>query len=317
MTQFDNIHRIVEDQNTDPIKGAVKWSPVKSLFLLSMYGTTALGVLYFLNWDVLILFGVKTSAVLLLGHSVGMHRRLVHNSFDCPKWLEYFLVYMGVLVGLGGPYTMIKTHDTRDWAQRKPKCHDYFAHRRTPLQDALWQMHCDIVLANPPRIVYEARIAKDRFYHFIEKHWIAVHLPWVILFYLVGGLPWVIWGVCAQIATTVTGHWLIGYVAHRDEASDWEVKGAGVQGYNVKFCGLITMGECWHNNHHAFPGSALIGIYPGQVDPGWWFIKLLRVLGWAKNIRTSINLPTRSELRWTNNIGKIRAIYWTGVKWKN
>ncbi len=301
---FENIHRIVENEQANAISGQVRWSPVKSIFLISMYAMTILGITNFFSCSALAVFTIKTIAVLLLGHSVGMHRRLIHNSFECPLWLEYFLVYMGVLVGLGGPYTMIRTHDTRDWAQRKPKCHDYFAHRGNPLQDSIWQMHCDIKLDLPPQIILEPRIANSRFYHFIEKHWIAVHLPWVILFYYCGGIPWVIWGICAQIATTITGHWLIGYIAHQDEPTNWHVRTAGVQGYNVKFTGLITMGECWHNNHHAFPGSAVIGINKGQVDPGWWLIKFFKLIGLATNIKTPKDLPHRPELQWIGTAPK-------------
>ena len=51
----------------------------------------------------LALFVITTAAVLLLGHSLGNHRKLVHNSFRCGKWLEYLLVYCGVQVGLAGP----------------------------------------------------------------------------------------------------------------------------------------------------------------------------------------------------------------------
>ena len=35
------------------------------------------------------------------------------------------------------------------------------------------------------------------------------------------------------------------------------------------------MGESWHNNHHAFPASALHGLYPGQLDIGFQFVRLL------------------------------------------
>lgn len=298
MTHFENIHRVHEGVGADAVSGQVVWSPVKSLFVVAMYGATFVAITNYFAWDAFALFVLKTGAVLLLGHSVGMHRRLIHNSFACPLWLEYCLVYMGVLVGLGGPFTMIRTHDIRDWAQRKPKCHDYFAHRREPLQDAFWQMHCEVRLDHPPQIVPEPRIANSKFYRFIETHWIAVHLPWVIGFYALGGVAWVLWGVCAQIAVTVTGHWLIGHIAHQDEPTGWHVRGAGVQGYNVKFCGLITMGECWHNNHHAFPGSANIGLYQGQIDPGWWLIKFFQALGLATSIRTPEDLPERPELLW-------------------
>ena len=55
-----------------------------------------------------------------------------------------------------------------------------------------------------------------------------------------------------------------------------------MQGYNVPFAALLTMGESWHNNHHAFPGSARLGLRAGEWDPGWWvllgFIPLVGVL---------------------------------------
>ena len=51
------------------------------------------------------------------------------------------------------------------------------------LLDAFWQMHCDVKLNHPPQIIPEPRIANSKFYNFIEKHWIAVLLPWVIIFY--------------------------------------------------------------------------------------------------------------------------------------
>jgi stearoyl-CoA desaturase (delta-9 desaturase) len=44
------------------------------------------------------------------------------------------------------------------------------------------------------------------------------------------------------------------------------------------------MGEAWHNNHHAYPGSARIGIHPGQSDWGYAFICLLRRAGLAWDI---------------------------------
>jgi len=66
-----------------------------------------------------------------------MHRRLIHRSYDCPLWLERLFVYLGTLVGMAGPYGMIRQHDIRDWAQRKPRCHPYLAHRSGLLRDGL------------------------------------------------------------------------------------------------------------------------------------------------------------------------------------
>ena len=116
-------------------------------------------------------------------------------------------------------------------------------------------------------------MAEDRFYRFLERTWMAQQLPWAALFLAVGGLPWLVWGIAARVAASVTGHWLVGYFAHNRGPRSWHVEGAGVQGYNVRYCGLITMGEAWHNNHHAFPASARLGLGPGEVDPGWWVLR--------------------------------------------
>jgi stearoyl-CoA desaturase (delta-9 desaturase) len=302
MADFDNIERVRSAPHHDASAGRVVYAPVKSMFILSAYVLTAVGLVYYLRIDTFLLFLAKIAAVLLLGHSVGMHRRLIHRSFDCPLWLERFLVYMGVLAGLGGPFTMIRTHDFRDWAQRQPDCHPYFAHRRPPLVDAIWQMHCEVRLESPPDFVIEPEVAEDPFYRFIERQWILVHLPWALAFLALGGWGWAIWGVATQVAATVTGHWLIGYFAHQPHGehgpAHYEVRGAGVQGRNVPLTGLITMGEGWHNNHHAFPGSARLGLFPGQSDPGYRFIKALEALGLAWDIRLPQHLPVRKPLSW-------------------
>src|SRR5204863_8446758 len=86
-------------------------------------------------------------------------------------------------------------------------------------------------------------------------------------------------GNCGAVAASVTGHWLVGYFAHNRGPRSWHIEGAGVQGYNVPWCGLITMGEAWHNNHHAFPGSARLGLGAGEADPGWWVLLVLARLG--------------------------------------
>lgn len=110
------------------------------------------------------------------------------------------LVYLGVLVGMAGPTAMIRTHDMRDWAQRQRECHDYFGHRAGFWRDGWHQLHCELRLDHPPVFRLEPRIAADPFYAWLERHWMAQQLPWAVLFYEVGGLPWLVWGVCVRVA---------------------------------------------------------------------------------------------------------------------
>jgi stearoyl-CoA desaturase (delta-9 desaturase) len=289
--------RIVTRVGSDPVSGGVHWAPAKSLWIGSMtMGALVLGPLFF-SWSALLLF-VGTSAVTLcVGHSVGMHRRLIHNSFECPLWLEYACVYLGVLVGMAGPVGMIRVHDMRDWAQRQRQCHDYFAHRAGFWRDGWHQLHCTLRLNRAPEFQLEPRIARDRLYHLLERTWMAQQLPWALVFFSLGGMPWLVWGVFTRVSVCVTGHWLVGHFAHREGGQTWVVEGACVQGFDVKLAGLISMGESWHNNHHAFPGSARLGLEPGQVDLGWLLLLRFERLGLAWNIVVPERLPPRAALR--------------------
>lgn len=291
-----NDHRVRTDPRRCVSQGKVTWEPVRSLWFIAMaLGAVVGGGLNF-RWSGLALFLGSTATMLLFGHSLGMHRKLIHDSYDCPRWLEYLLVYCGVLVGLNGPLGMIRAHELRDYAQRLPDCHDYLRHGQRMQVDAWWQLNCELRLDHPPQIDIEPRIADDRIYRFMQSTWMAQQLPWALLFFAVGGWGWVFWGVCARVTASVFGHWLIGYFAHNHGQRQYEVHGAAVQGHNVRFASLLTMGECWHNNHHAYPGSAKLGLHAGEWDPGWWVLLGLRKLGLVWNLRLPEDLPARPEL---------------------
>lgn len=289
--------RMIAGPDSDAVAGRVVWSPAKSLWTAAMtLAALVLGPLT-ASWDAVALFVVTTAITICAGHSVGMHRLLIHRSFRAPVWVEHMLVYLGTLVGMAGPFGMIAAHDIRDWAQRQTACHDLYAHRRGPLIDAVWQMHCEVRLDNPPEFVIEPRVRNDRFYRFLERHWMLQQAPWALLFFALGGWSWLVWGVPVRVAVSLTGHWLVGHLAHRRGHQGWRVDGVAVQGYNIRHLGLITFGESWHGNHHAFPESARLGLEPGQIDPGWWFIRSLQWLGLASNVRQPADLTPRAGLR--------------------
>lgn len=80
------------------------------------------------------------------------------------------------------------------------------------------------------------------------------------------------------------GPLLVNTVAH--------IKRFGYQSYdcgdesrNVWFVAALSMGEGWHNNHHAFPQSARHGLKALEIDPTWITISLLKILGLATEIR--------------------------------
>lgn len=68
--------------------GQVTWSAKKSLWLSFNMLAAVIGGAIFFSWSALLLFIATAGVTLCFGHSIGMHRRLIHNSFYCPQWLK-------------------------------------------------------------------------------------------------------------------------------------------------------------------------------------------------------------------------------------
>jgi len=286
----------LDGAGASPLLGRPVLDPPKALWNgLMLVGALTLTP-FFTSWSAVVLFLAMTYATLLVGHSVGMHRMMIHRSFTCPKPLERALIYIGVLVGISGPFGVIRIHDTRDWAQRQTKCHDFFAHTRSLPSDLLWQLAYRFEFQRPPTLTLEPNLSDDPWYRVMEATWRWHQLALAVILYLIGGLPWVVWGVCVRVIVSTAGHWTVTYFCHNPGQRRWQVKGACVQASNLPGLGLLTYGECWHNNHHAFPESARIGLEPDQLDPAWWLISLLERLGLARNVGRPRGEESREDL---------------------
>jgi fatty-acid desaturase len=208
-----NVWRI-DGLGANALDGQVVWAPVKSIWNTTIFVLAIVLAPTHSSWGAFVLFLALSYVTLLLGHSLGMHRRLIHRTYDCPKELERVLVWLGVLVGMAGPFGILRIHDVRDWAQRQELCHDFFAHRRGLWLDAFWQLHCTFRFKSPPRFVIEPEFGGDRWYRFMESTWRLHQLALAAILYALGGLNWVVWGVFVRIAVSVTSHWVVTYFAH-------------------------------------------------------------------------------------------------------
>lgn len=286
----------IDGTDSCPVKGRPVLDPPKAAWNGFMLLASLIFAVPLFSWPAFLLFVCTTYGSLLIGHSVGMHRLMIHRTFTCHKLVERSLVYVGVLVGVAGPYGIIRIHDTRDWAQRQPRCHEFFAHTRSLPQDILWQLAFKFDFDKPPLLSIEPHWSADGWYRFLERTWRLHQLLPAIPFYLIGGWSWVVWGVFVRVIVSTAGHWTITYFCHNPGPGRWRVLGASVQASDLRGMGLLTYGECWHNNHHAFPESARIGLEPGQLDPGWWFIRGLEKLGLAKQVGYPRDSRRREDL---------------------
>jgi len=289
-------------------RGRIRPDFGKIIFMGSMYAGAFVALRGYISaehLDAILLFVVSSGLTLLGGHSLGMHRLFIHRAWQAPRWLANTLLYLGTNVGLGGPVTLLTTHDLRDWAQRQSSCHDYFAHRRHMVIDFFWQIFCRIELHRPPTMALENDYKGWRFVNWLDRTALLQHAGVGVLLLLCGGLPWLLWGLCMRVSVGVTGHWLIGYFAHtppgrgrrHSSADRMQVAGVCTQGYNVPLVSLLCFGENWHNNHHAWPASAKLGVHPGEWDPGWWVLLGLARLGLAKRLVTPEQIAHRPELQ--------------------
>ena len=61
---------------------------------------------------------------------------------------------------------------------------------------------------------------------------------------------------------------------------------------NVRALALVSMGESWHNGHHAFPRSARHGLLRRQVDTSAMVIRGLERM----SLVTHVHWPTTAEI---------------------
>lgn len=288
-------------ENASAADGRVVWDAPRSIWNIAMFlAAFIFGPLTF-SWSAFTVFLVLSGITLCAGHSVGFHRRMIYQSFDCPKWVEYILIYSGTLVGMGGPIWTVRLHDMRDWAQRQSDCHWFLKHGKPFLIEGFYYLNFKLILDKPPHFDPGPDVSGDPFYRFLQSTWMLHQLPVALVLYWLGGWSWVVWGVFVRVAACVSMHWCISYLAHTGEADDWSVDGAAIQASNVGWLAIPTMGESWHGNHHAFPSSARHGLYRGQIDIGYRFIQFLEFCNLASNVKLPHKLPPRSGITPVSN----------------
>ncbi|MEM6734350.1 MAG: acyl-CoA desaturase [Myxococcota bacterium] len=249
------------------------------------------------SWGALAVFAGLAMVTLCLGHSVGSHRLMIHRSFVTPLWLERVLVYLGTLIGMAGPLQLVRLHHERDFLQHEPECHDYFCHRSGIVRDFLYNFFYRFELpAGALPTVSNAAFA-DPVVRFLDATWRLQQLPLAVGLYLLGGWSFVVWGVSVRIFVGVFGHWYVGYRCHNDGERPHWVADAGVQGSNHRWLGIASFGEGFHNNHHAFPDSARMGLEPGEFDLGWWCVRGLERFGLAHKVKRADSEHYRPEPR--------------------
>ena len=98
-----------------------------------------------------------------------------------------------------------------------------------------------------------------------------------------GAVSGLLWGGLVRIFVLEHIVWAINSLLHMFGTRPYESR---ENSRNGGIFGLLTLGESWHNNHHAFPESPSFGLDWYRLDPGFWLIKILEAAGLAWDLKT-------------------------------
>ena len=241
---------------------------------------------------------------LMLGVTIGYHSLLAHRSFKCPKLVEYFWVLTGYLAFESSPIFWVTTH--RAHHRYTDQELDPHSPRTSGLQHAYYGW---IKQSSYPAHMLPSNLTKDMIddpiYRFLEQDgdWLRGHvLSGIIGFgsrFLLGFIVgWPIAMANLLAALTVQQLPLLLNVVCHIPRLGYKAYPTDDDSVNVPWVAFLTMGEGWHNNHHAFPGSARHGMKPWEIDPTWLLLramKFTRLVGWMheESAASEFKLPVK------------------------
>jgi stearoyl-CoA desaturase (delta-9 desaturase) len=271
--------------NPGEAAGRVEFAWPKTLWLYANLAAGLAALPYGIGFRSLGLSFLLAFGTLCVGHSVGLHRGIIHRTYETSRTMRRSLVALFAFAGLGGPVSWMRVHFTRDYWQNRLDCPRYFRYEHGMGVDYHWNLHCRFVPADESAYGIPPEDARDPFLLFFERTWCLWPLILTALVALIWGPAVAGVACCLRVATGILGHWFIGFVSHKIGYVRYGVKDASAEGRNVFFLGVASFGEGFHNNHHAFPSSARMGVKWYELDAGWWVVLVLEKTGLIRNVK--------------------------------
>ncbi|HEY2907708.1 MAG TPA: acyl-CoA desaturase [Vicinamibacterales bacterium] len=211
-----------------------------------------------------------------IGLTLAFHRYLAHRSFQMNRVARFVWAFIGTAAMQKGPLWWAGHHvNHHRFADRDGDPHSpsvsgvYYAHVGWFLNDA---RHDRLEPTNP--------VVRD-FSKAPEILWLdrLNPVPPAILaaaMYLIGGMPWLVWGFCLPTVTLAHATFAINTVNHMFGSRRFETHD---ESRNNPVTALFAVGEGWHNNHHRYQRAARNGFYWWEFDPTWYVIRAMQAVG--------------------------------------
>jgi stearoyl-CoA desaturase (delta-9 desaturase) len=274
-----------------PTRPGPNW---KNIAIVVTFHLAFIPAFFTFSWPNLAALLIGNWIVGSLGVGLGWHRLLTHRGFKAPKWLEYLLTALGTMSIQDSPDKWVATH----------RIHHAFVetekdpHSTRPgfwwaqMGWVVWGTAQDHDAATLERYVPD--LIKDKWHAFITRFYYVPIIISALILFAIGGWTMVVWGVFARVVLGWHTTWFVNSLSHLYGKREFETRDDSTNNW---FVALLTFGEGWHNNHHAFPTSARHGLKWYQFDMNWIAIRIFEKLGWAKDIRVYQEKTDRAELK--------------------
>jgi len=225
-----------------------------------------------------------------LGVTLCYHRVLTHRSFRLRKWLEYLFAVFGTLALQGDPIRWVAVH-RKHHAHADDDGDPHNIHLGFRWAHVDWLYKHNIAYPSDDEIArYAPDLHADPFYRALAYLALPLQIALAGLLFWLGGWSWVVWGIFVRLVVSYHSTWLVNSAAHMLGYRSYRTTDRST---NCWWVALLSFGEGWHNNHHAFPFSARHGLRWFEVDMTWWHVRLLAFLRLADRIRIPTELMRR------------------------
>ncbi|PWA86195.1 fatty acid desaturase, type 1, core [Artemisia annua] len=217
----------------------------------------------------------------IFGITMCYHRLLAHHSLKLPKWIEYMFAYLGVHALQRDPIYWVSIHRYH---------HQYVEKEKDPHTPTygFWFSHMGWIFDSGYILEkYQERknvedLKSQAFYRFIKRTY-AWHIFGLgALVYAWGGFPYLVWIMGVRNTWGLHVTCLVNSACHIWGKRAWNTDDLSKNNWWVA---MVTFGEGWHNNHHAFEYSARHGLEWWQIDLCWYMICFLESIGLATNVK--------------------------------
>jgi stearoyl-CoA desaturase (Delta-9 desaturase) len=232
-----------------------------------------------------------------LGVTVGFHRLLTHRSFKTSAAMRGTLAALGSAAVQGPAIEWVANHRKHhQFSDRPGDPHsphvDHGSGWRGALR-GLYHAHVGWILAGDAladRERYAKDLLADPVVSFVDRTFVlwvlaGMALPFALGTALtgsvIGGLTALLWGGAVRMFLLHHATFSINSLCHFFGRRRFAT---GDESGNLAWLALPTLGEAWHNNHHAFPTSARHGLRWWQADPSAWLIACMQRVGLAWDV---------------------------------